>query len=178
MKQKTRNRVYKIFADRLSAISDRFHKDDKMSTKKRLFLKFAICDSLTIFVGLIIVDSKEGFVLELAVSPHGDYPFGILEDGKPYDGKYKIRLGELAGMRKDKWEHTWQIAKPMSFGTMMKHIERGTVPKEPDVSDEKITEVIDDALKVFQEHGFPFFEKIAAEKGLKIDWHKAPAAEE
>jgi hypothetical protein len=120
-----------------------------------------------LFVCLSIVDFKEGFTLDLACSEDGDYPFSFQFLGD----WHHVRLPDLAGLRKDGEEYFWQIATPPSLGKLMKHVEKGMPLREPNVSDEKLAEVVDEAVKVFKEYGIAFFDKVASDKGLKIQWN-------
>jgi hypothetical protein len=164
--------VFKIFEEKASRYG--FKMEDRYSLKERVILSLRVSKELTLFVLLVIDDIEEGFAIRLATSPDGEFPFyEISLDGKSYNGRCHVPLDVVAGMApKNGMTHFWQIGKPVSLGKMMRRIEKGIPLKDPDVPDENIVVAVDDALKMFQDFGVPFFEKIAAEQNLRIDWKR------
>lgn len=172
MNKKMRARIFAAFEERLSHRCSPFRKEARYSIKESIIFKFSPSDGFAFFICLILIDTYGGFGIELAASESGDYPFYKVPNGKPFNGQWRVGLEELAGMKTESgMTGFWQIAKPQSLGTMMKHFKKGTVPTEETVPDEKIVEVVESALETLRQYGIPFFENIADEKGLKIRWH-------
>jgi hypothetical protein len=173
MNNATQKRIFEVFEKAIQGCCNNFFKEKRYSIKESIIFKLSVLSGPALFVCLILIDTYEGFNIELAVSDDGDYPFYNPPDGKPYQGRWRVGLPALAGMEsKNGVSGFWQIAAPMSIGKMAKYIEKGSAPAEAPVAEEKIDEVVADALRTLQHFGIPFFERILNEKGLKVDWHK------
>jgi YD repeat-containing protein len=133
--------------------------------------QWAISDALTFFIGYQPIKDKDEFVLEVAWSEDGEFPWEIVGKIFPRQPKGRERLGFL--WQKVGWEPVWNLAPEMTAAVRahtaaLIRNEHLPYPDDPPVDQLKprIEPLVIDAVDKLEQYGIPLFREIAKVRGI------------
>lgn len=138
-----------------------------------------ITPALTFFVSVDPFDGEDRFVIEVAWSDDGAFPWSSIAEPLDFAApQWRDRLSML-WIHQGK-EHVWDLAPEEGIAREARWEARrdgGRVefpdPPAVDVVVSRIDAAVADCLQKFQEYGVPLFEKVAENRGLKLSWDKS-----
>ncbi len=134
--------------------------------------EWRVAPSLHYFVLLQPFEQEDKFVLEIAWSEDGEFPWGTMDDVlAPDKPRWRRRLGrswQPLG-RGPVWDAAPEVgeARQARFDAMARG-EEWSYPPDPaiDVVIPRIAPLVRDCLQKFQEYGLPIFKQVAQHRGL------------
>ena len=130
-----------------------------------------LATNLTFFVALQVKKDWDKFVVEIAWSDDGEFPFDIMGKDDPALNRGRTRLGKLwkpLGVEPD-WDLDSEHTQAMD--AMLHGLAKGMPLKFPlngdtDVLILRVPVLVDDALNKLQEYGVPLFQRVAETHGV------------
>jgi hypothetical protein len=127
---------------------------------------------LTFFVSLQAIEKSDKFVVELAWSEDGEFPWSAIRKFSVTKPSGRIRLGRL--WEKSGPEPVWDLA-PETSAEWDEHIqalargERPTYPSDLPIDQvrPRINPMVHDAIGKLEQYGFPIYRSIAERYGLE-----------
>lgn len=133
-----------------------------------------IAPHLILFVKLQAFEKKDQFIVEVAWSESGEFPWGGIGKGiDPNQSKGRARLGRLWEKGRD--EPVWDVAPEKTAGMkeVLDALARGespNFPPDPPLEEvlPRVCPLVRDAVSKFEQYGIPLFRRVAESRG--IEW--------
>ena len=136
--------------------------------------RWHIAANLHYFVALHPFRQEDKFVLEIAWSEDGEFPWSSIGDAiDPNKACWRERLGFLwqSQAKEPVWDAAPEVgeARQARFDAMDRGEEVSYPPPPPiDVVLPRIAPLVEDCLQKFVEYGMPVFEQVAQHRGLSL----------
>ncbi len=133
--------------------------------------EWRIAAGLVFYLGIQPFPNEDSFVLEIAWTTDGEFPWHVVEWPNMQAPRGRERLGKLWKRFGD--EPVWDAAPEMAeaqkirFAAMLRREDfKYDPPPDVDIVIPRIAPLVDDALRKFQEYGIPLFEEVARNQGI------------